>query len=228
MKALIIDDEPLARVELARLLKRHPEVEIVGEARDGEEAVSLIRSLSPDLLFLDIQMPGMTGFDVLEHLGANVPDVIFTTAFDQHAVKAFEVNALDYLLKPIAPERVAQALSRVTRPAAPRMFQVFVRDGDRCWIVPVQDIFLFESEGNYTRLYFAEANPLIRRSLNSLEAQLDPNVFFRANRKQIINLNRIQRTAISVSGGLIVTLPRAKSVELSRRQTDALKQQLTF
>lgn len=228
MKALIIDDEPLARMELARLLKRHPEVEIVGEVRDGEEALVAIRNVSPDLLFLDIQMPGLSGFDVLERLDANVPDVIFTTAFDQHAVKAFEVNALDYLLKPIAPERLALALSRVMPRPSQRLSQVFVRDGDRCWIVRVRDIFLLESEGNYTRLYFREAHPLVRRSLNTLEQQLDPAVFFRANRKQILNLSSIQKTTISINGGVSATLPQGKSVELSRRQSDLLKQLMSF
>jgi len=119
MKALIIDDERLARLELRRLLMPHTEVEIVGEARDGEEALSLIKRLSPDLLFLDIQMPGITGFELLDLLHEDVPQVIFTTAFDQHAIKAFEVNALDYLLKPIAPERLAAALRRIG-PARPR------------------------------------------------------------------------------------------------------------
>jgi two-component system LytT family response regulator len=207
MKALIIDDEPLVRLELGRLLKRHPEVEIAGEARDGEEALALIGGVSPELLFLDIQMPGMIGFDVLDQLDTHVPDVIFTTAFDQHALKAFEVVA--------------------TRPH-PRFLQVFVRNGDQCWIVRVHDIFLLESEGNYTRLYFREASPLIRRSLNILEQQLDPSVFFRANRRQIFNLNCIQRTTISVSGGLAAALPPGKSVELSRRQSDLLKHMLTF
>lgn len=228
MKALIIDDEPLARAELARLLQQHPEVEIAGAARDGDEALALIRSVSPDLLLLDIQMPGMSGFDVLEHLDTNVPNVIFTTAFDQHAIRAFEVNALDYLLKPIAPARLAIAVSRIERRPSLRLSQVFVRDGDHCWIVRVRDIFLLESEGNYTRLHFREAHPLIRRPLNALEQQLDPNVFFRANRKQIFNLNYIEKTTISVNGGLSATLPQGKSIDLSRRQSDLLKQLMSF
>jgi len=168
-------------------------------------------------------MPGMSGFDVLDRLDTNIPDVISTTAFDQHALRAFEVNALDYLLKPIAPERLAVALSRVMPRSSRRLSQVFVRDGDHCWIVRVRDILL-ESEGNYTRLYFREAHPLVRRSLNTLEQQLDPDVFFRANRKQIFNLNSIQKTTISVNGGVSATFPQGKLIELSRRQSDLLKQ----
>jgi two-component system LytT family response regulator len=152
MKALIIDDERLARLELRRLLAEHPEIEIVGEAATGEEALALIPRLAPDLLFLDIQMPGMTGFDLLEHV-EDLPQVIFTTAYDEYAIKAFEVNALDYLLKPIPPARLAGALAKVRpRSGKPRLEQVFVREGERCWIVRMADIFLLESEGNYTRV----------------------------------------------------------------------------
>jgi two-component system LytT family response regulator len=223
MKALLIDDERLARVELRRLLGAHPEIEIVGEARNAEEALDLIRNLAPDLLFLDIQMPGMTGFDLLEQL-EELPQVIFTTAYDEYAIKAFEVNALDYLMKPIAPARLASALSKL-RPRAPRvkLQQVFVRDGDRCWIVRLPDIFLLESEGNYTRLYFGGDRPLIRRSLNALEQQLDPEVFFRAGRRHIINLKWIDKVDIAVAGGLMVTLRGGRTVEMSRRQSDRLR-----
>jgi two-component system LytT family response regulator len=229
MTALIIDDERLARVELRRLLKPHPEVEIAGEARNGEEALALIGELSPDLLFLDIQMPGMTGFELLERLEKDVPQVIFTTAYDEHAIKAFEVNALDYLLKPIAPERLAAALERVSPRRAPqRLSRVFVRDGDRCWIVRLPDIFLLESEGNYTRLHFGDERPLIRRSLNALEQQLDPTVFFRASRKQILNLTWIEKTTITVSGGLVATLRGGQAVEMSRRQSDKLREILSL
>jgi two-component system LytT family response regulator len=229
MIALIVDDERLARVELRRLLKAHPEVEIAGEARNGEEALTLIGELSPDLLFLDIQMPGMTGFDLLGRLEDDVPQVIFTTAYDEHAIKAFEVNALDYLLKPIAPERLGAALKRVTpRRQAKRLSRVFVREGDRCWIVRLPDIFLLESEGNYTRLHFGSERPLIRRSLNALEQQLDPAVFFRASRKQILNLTWIEKTDITVSGGLIATLRGGLMVEMSRRQSDRLREILSL
>jgi two-component system LytT family response regulator len=228
MKALIVDDERLARVELRRLLAAHPEVEILGEARDGNEACDLVRKLSPDLLFLDIQMPGMTGFEVLESL-EEVPQVIFTTAYDEYAIKAFEVNALDYLMKPIAPARLAASLARVRQVSGvARLEQVFVRDGDRCWILRLPEIFLLESEGNYTRLCFANERPLIRRSLNALEEQLDPAMFFRADRKRILNLKWIEKVEVAISGGLLVTLRGGRTVEMSRRQSARLREVLSL
>jgi two-component system LytT family response regulator len=228
MRALIIDDERLARLELRRLLSAHPEVEIVGEARDGNEARELIHKLLPDLLFLDIQMPGMTGFELLESLD-DVPQVIFTTAYDEYAIKAFEVNALDYLMKPVPPARLAAALARVRPvPDTPRLEQVFVRDGERCWIVRLPEIFLLESEGNYTRLHFGHERPLIRRSLNALEAQLDPAMFFRADRRQILNLKWIEKVEVAISGGLQVTLRGGRTVEMSRRQSARLREVLSL
>lgn len=227
--AVIIDDERLARVELRRLLTAHPEVQVVGEARGAEEAVPLIGNLSPDLIFLDIEMPGMSGFEILERL-EEVPQVIFTTGYDQYAIKAFEVNALDYLMKPIAPARLAAALERV-RPAQPktaRLEQVFVRDGERCWIVRLADVFLMESEGNYTRLCFGRNRPLIRRSLNSLEEQLDPAMFFRANRKQIVNLKWVEESAIGIGGALMVTLRGGTEVEISRRAAARLREVMSL
>jgi two-component system, LytTR family, response regulator len=223
MKALLIDDERLARVELRRLLASHPDIEIAGEARNAEEALDLIRRVAPDLLFLDIQMPGKTGFDLLESL-EELPQVIFTTAYDEYAIKAFEVNALDYLMKPIAPARLAAALAKLRpRNFRAKLQQVFVRAGDRCWIVRLPDIFLLESEGNYTRLYFGDDRPLIHRSLNALEEQLDPEMFFRAGRRHIINLKWIDKVDIAVAGGLVVTLRGGRTVEMSRRQSDRLR-----
>jgi two-component system, LytTR family, response regulator len=228
MKALIVDDERLARLELRRLLAEHPEIEVAGEARSGEEALSMIPQMAPDLLFLDIQMPGMTGFELLEQID-DLPQVIFTTAYDQYAIQAFEVNALDYLLKPIVPVRLAAALVRVRPPSdRGRLEQVFVRDGERCWIVRIPDIFLLESEGNYTRVYFGSERPLIRRSLNVLQEQLDPAVFFRAGRKEIINLKWIDKVDINVAGGLLITLRGGRTVEMSRRQSARLREILSL
>jgi two-component system LytT family response regulator len=228
MKAILIDDERLARVELRRLLAAHPEVEIAGEAQNSSEAITLIAEVSPDILFLDIQMPGCSGFDLLDQLD-EVPQVIFTTAFDEYAIQAFEVNALDYLLKPISPSRLAAALLRVVPRQAPRrLSQVFLRDGDRCWIVRIPEIVLLESEGNYTRVHFSQERPLIRRSLNALEEQLDPAVFFRASRRQILNLNWIEKVDANVQGGLTITLRGGRSVEMSRRQADRLRNILSI
>jgi two-component system LytT family response regulator len=228
MKAVIVDDERLARVELRRLLTAHPEIEIAGEARNGEEALALAAELSPDLLFLDVQMPQMSGFDLLDRL-EDVPQVIFTTAYDAYAIKAFEVNALDYLMKPIAPARLAAALAKVRPRSAPvRLERVFVRDGDRCWIITLPDISLLESEGNYTRVHFNGQRPLIRRSLNALEGQLDPAMFFRANRQEILNLKWIEKVDLGVAGGLSVTLRGGRAVEMSRRQSGRLREVLSL
>jgi two-component system LytT family response regulator len=234
MRALIIDDERLARLELRRLLADHPEIEIVGEAKNGDEALQLIEQLHPEVLFLDVQMPGKSGFDVLSDLDT-VPQVIFTTAFDVFALKAFEVNALDYLLKPVVPERLEAALAKlgarqkVVRPAhmSPEQ-RIFVKDGERCWFVAVRDILLFESEGNYTRVFFKEEQPLILRSLNYLEERLDPAMFFRANRRQIINLRSVEAIDPWVNGGFIVKLRNGKTVEMSRRQAQEFKEHMAL
>jgi two-component system LytT family response regulator len=225
MKALIVDDERLARQELRRLLAAHGQIEIVAEARNADEALTWIQRASPDLVFLDIQMPGLSGFDLLDRLD-DAPQIIFTTAYDEYALKAFEVNALDYLLKPVAPERLAAALQKVHAPRQPRMEQVFVRDGERCWIVRLRDILLLESEGNYTRLYFGTERPLIPRSLTAIEGRLDPAMFFRAGRKHILNLEWIDRVAEGVSGNLVVTLRGGQAVDMSRRSSARLRQLL--
>ncbi|MDP0499227.1 MAG: LytTR family DNA-binding domain-containing protein [Verrucomicrobiota bacterium JB022] len=235
MKALIVDDERLARNQLRRLLQAHPQVEIVGEASHAAEARERIAELNPELLFLDIQMPEETGFDLLQSLEPPVPRVIFTTAFDEYALKAFEVNALDYLLKPIDPDRLATALERVQdghhpspgQLTAPASFapedRVFIREGERCWLVEVKRIRLLESEGNYTRVHFDEEAPLLYRSLTAMEKRLDPQKFFRANRAQLINIEWIHGIEPWFSGNLKVTLQGGTEVEISRRQAQAFK-----
>jgi two-component system LytT family response regulator len=231
MKALIIDDERLARIELRRLLEKHPEVEIVGEARDAEEALQQIGQLEPELLFLDIQMPGRNGFELLEQLD-RVPQVIFTTAYDEYALKAFEVNALDYLLKPVAPERLAAAVAKLAgakqKTAVSGGQQIFVKDGERCWFVALRDIVLLESEGNYTRLYFGANRPLVLRSLNYLEERLDAALFFRASRKHILNLKFIETIDAWANGGFLVKLKGGFEVEMSRRQAQKFKEVMSL
>ena len=228
MKALIIDDERIARQELRRLLYEHPDIEITGEARTGEEAPALIQRQIPDVLFLDVHMPGMSAFELLQQL-KDVPQVIFTTAYDTYALKAFDAGALDYLVKPVAPERLAAALAKL-RPqmATPRLSQVFVKDNDRCWLIQVLDIYLLESEGNYTRLYFGKERPLIPRSLSLLQERLDPTVFFRAGRRHIVNLKWVEGVESDIGGGLAITLRGGLKVEMSRRQSVLFRQALSL
>lgn len=242
MKALLVDDERLARNELRRLLAAHPDIEIVGEAVDVEDALQKVAALKPGLLFLDVQMPGADGFNLLERLEPPLPAVIFTTAYDEFAVKAFEFNALDYLLKPVDPNRLVAALERlrarepaadgsgVPAPSARLSLEdkVFVREGDRCWFVPVKNIRLLESEGNYTRLHFDEHKPQLFRSLTAMEDRLDPRHFFRANRKQVINLTWVEGIEPWFSGGLLVKLKGGLKVELSRRQAQDFRERMSL
>ena len=222
MKALIVDDEPPARRELRRMLAGFPWIEIVGEAGNVDEAARKVEALSPGLLFLDIQMPGGSGFDLLTRLDY-LPQVIFTTAHDEHAVRAFEVNALDYVLKPIDPERLAAAIARVKAAptvAAPDAIleQIFVKDGPRCWFVPLSEVSLLTSEGNYVRLSWGNRRPLLGRALVGLEQRLDPKRFFRVNRRQILNLDFIESVEPGLGGRLHVQLREGPEVEISRRQ----------
>ncbi len=231
MKAIIVDDERLARNELKSLLTEFPEIEIIGECDSAESAIEAVDKLKPNVVFLDIHMPGKDGFGVLEELDF-MPHVIFVTAYDEYAIKAFEVNALDYLLKPIEQDRLKSAIEKVKaemiEPVAPSdkigiNNQVFVKDGDKCWFVNLSDVPMFESEGNYVRVYFDNNKPLILKSLNNLGNKLDENVFFRANRKFIINLNWIESIESWFNGGLMVKLKNGEQVEISRRQASKLK-----
>lgn len=224
IRTLIVDDERLARAELRRLLAAHPDIEIVGEAANAEAAIAQVAALQPDLMLLDVQMPGASGFDLLQALDT-APEVIFTTAFDRYALQAFEVNALDYLQKPIQAGRLASALQRAAQrlgmpstgtSAAPR--KLFIRDGERCWFVALDSIRLFESEGNYTRVYFDDVQPLMLRSLTQLEERLDPQRFMRASRRHIVNLAFVERMTANDAGGLDLLLPGGMTVEVSRRR----------
>jgi two-component system LytT family response regulator len=274
MKTVLIDDERLARDELRRLLQAHPEVEVAGEAANVTEALRLLPVLRPDLIFLDIEMPGRTGFDLLEALPAPHPEIIFVTAYDAFALRAFEVNALDYLLKPVVPARLAKTLAQVRRrraeasdyapapaslsasppaPAAtgeaaaltdlgadsdearrvsdgraePRFReddQVFLREGERCYFVPVREILLLEAEGNHTRVWFRGEKPLLSRALATLEARLPESLFIRANRAQVVNRAEIERMEPWFSGGLKAYLRGGLQVEFSRRQAQVFRE----
>lgn len=233
MKALLVDDERLARAGLRRMLKAHPDVAVVGEAANADEAALQVRRLRPDLVFLDVEMPGKSGLQLLEELD-DLPLVIFTTAYRDYAVRAFEVSALDYLVKPVSPERLAAALDKVRaagardRAPAPGLQQIFLREGERCWIAPVERIQLFESEGNYTRVHFDGNRPLIYRSLNALEGRLDPALFVRASRSHIVNLRAIQSLQALPEGGLLATLTGGLTVAISRRQSRKLRERMSL
>ncbi|MEQ9825906.1 MAG: LytTR family DNA-binding domain-containing protein [Puniceicoccaceae bacterium] len=243
MKALIVDDTRLARKELRYLLEQIDDIVIVGEAAHADEAQEKIVALCPDVVFLDIQMPGRNGFELLESLD-RVPEVIFTTAYDAYALKAFEYNALDYLQKPIQFERLEQAVEKVrlssTSPSTeadadtpPSSMlssddRVFVKDGDFYWFVPISDIRLLEVDGSYTRIRFDTHQPMIPKSLNHLESRLDPRLFFRANRQQIVNLRWVDQVAPWFSGGLKLMLRGGEEVEVSRRQASRFKELMSL
>lgn len=241
IKAIIIDDERLARLELRKLLKEFPGIEIVDEAVNAEEAIGKIEQLRPDLIFLDIQMPGKTGFDLLAELDRS-PQVIFTTAHHEFALKAFEVNALDYLMKPVEPRRLADAIQKLqveyrsplgegeagSGGVLTESDQVFVKDGERCWFVKLGEIRLFESVGNYARVFFGTNKPLILKSLNALEDRLDPKIFFRTNRKHIVNLRMIEKIEPYFNGGLLLELKGGEKIEVSRRQTLRFKEMMSL
>ena len=244
MKALIIDDERLARKELRSLLNRFHEIEIIDECSNAEEAKVAIELHRPDLIFLDIQMPGKNGFELLNDL-ERAPKVIFVTAYDEYAIKAFEVNALDYLLKPVNPDRLEEAINKLMRqkqelvPVQEEMIdgsrnklfeddQIFLKDGEKCWFVTLKDVRMFESEGNYVRVYFNEFRPLILKSLNALEDKLDPKIFFRANRKFIINLKWVNGIENWFNGGLQAQLKNGEKIEISRRQAARFKEVMSL
>ncbi len=244
MNILLVDDSRLARTELRHLLQAFPDVRVVGEARHADEARTQIAALRPEVLLLDVQMPGQTGFELLASLEA-APHVIFTTAYDEYALQAFAVNALDYLLKPVQEARLATALAkaraRLTAPLpapasgpaddAPPLTaqdQVFVKDGERCWFVKLADVKLFEINGSYTRIHFENHRPLIPRTLQQLEARLDPRVFFRVNRQQIINLKWIAGIEPWFSNTLKLTLRDGPEVEVSRQQSVRFRELLSL
>jgi two-component system, LytTR family, response regulator len=237
MRAILVDDERLARQELKNLLSQHPEVEIIAECDSAEKAFTLITDLKPDVIFCDIHMPGKSGLELVEEISGMV-DVVFVTAYDEYAMRAFEVNAFDYLLKPVHPLRLADTIKKISfkennkksENNAPLSMSdmVFVKDGEKTWFVRLCDIRLFESEGNYVRVYFENFRPLILRSLNSLETRLKEKDFFRASRKHIVNLNYIDRVEPWFNGGLNVKLKDGKEVEISRRQAVKLKEMMSL
>lgn len=234
-RTIIIDDERLAREELKSLLKDYPEFEIISEAKNGNEGVQMINELKPDLIFLDVNMPGVTGFDLLKQL-EEIPIVVFVTAYDEYALKAFQVDALDYILKPVDPIRLKDTLRKVVSKSEEENAAlteddeivkrkilsiddfVFIKDGEKCWFIEMSKIRYFESDGNYVKVYFDQSKPMILSSLGSFEQRLDFNYFFRANRKFIINVKWIETIENWFNGGLMVKLKTDEKIEISRRQ----------
>ncbi|MBM3445970.1 MAG: response regulator transcription factor [Bacteroidetes bacterium] len=241
--AIIIDDERLARAELKKMLQEHPEIEVLAEASNANEGIELIQQLDPQVIFLDIQMPEKNGFEMLQEID-RLPVVIFTTAHDEFAIKAFEISAMDYLMKPIDPDRLMDAMQKLNalewkessegdwkrdaRQILSSTDQVFVKDGEKCWFVTLSEIRLFESVGNYARVFFGNNKPLILKSLNSLEKRLDPKFFFRANRKHIVNLKMIGSVEPFFNGGLLLEIKGGEKVEVSRRQAVRFKEMMSL
>ena len=240
LNAVIVEDSRLARNELKELLKAHQEIELVGEAKNVDEGFKLITETKPDLLFLDINMPEKDGFQLLEMLD-DVPITIFTTAFDEFAIKSFEYNAFDYLLKPINQKRFTQSIEKVienmnkhtaasvsTEETISLDKQIFIKDGEKCWLVKIQDIYMFEIVGNYTRVFFENNKALIYKSLGQVEEKLPDTVFFRANRQQIININHVKKVVSWFNGKLKIEMNSGEEIEISRRQSYLFKEQLSF
>jgi len=240
IKAILIEDERLARQELRDMLEAFPQIKIIDEATNVAEGIMKIEEQKPDLIFLDINMPAnKTGFDLLEVLD-HTPKVIFTTAHDEYAIKAFEVNALDYLLKPIEEDRLKESIDKVeasletnegnisTAKKLNAKDKVFVKDGERCWFVKIGEVRFFENAGNYSKVVFDKYRPLILKSLNALEERLDDDLFFRANRRQIININSIASIHPHFNGGLKVILSCGEEIEVSRRQASKFKEKMAL
>ena len=234
MKVIIVDDERLARKELSSLLNEFKFIDIIEESANADDAKIAIEKHKPDLVFLDIQMPEKTGFDLLEELDY-IPNVIFVTAYDDFAIKAFEVNAFDYILKPVDPKRLEESLKKIQDLLKEDQIhsgseklnyqdQIFIKDGEKCWFVKLENVVYFESVGNYVKVHFEGNKPMLLRSLNKIEDRLDEKQFFRANRKIIVNNKWIGKVDNWFSGGLKLTLDNGEEVEVSRRQAQKFRE----
>jgi two-component system, LytTR family, response regulator len=257
IRTLIVDDEPLARRNLRVLLEKDPQIEVLDECRNGREAIKAINNLGPDLIFLDIQMPEMDGFDVLAHVGPDqIQAIIFVTAFDQYALKAFDVHALDYLLKPFDDERFARALEHAKSQIAAReinklskrlfalleereserkesiqnqpdyLTRLMIKASNRVVLVRVEDIDFIEADGNYAKLHVGRKAHLLREKMHDLEERLDPAKFVRIHRSIIVNLDRIKEMQPHFNGDYIVVLADGQQLRLSRTRREHLEAKL--
>jgi len=246
MKAIVVEDSRLAREGLVRMLEDYPELTVVGQADHAGSALTLVNATHPDVIFLDIHMPGSTGFELLEKL-SYLPQIIFTTAYSEHAIRSFDFNTIDYLLKPISKERLTVAINKLlartdndtteqsennkNQPVKDPLeghSKLLVKDGDHCFLIRLDTIRYIESQKNYVQLYFENNKAFVKKSLNSIEARLPKSIFFRANRQFVVNLQEIRRIEESISDGFIVTMSDGKELEISRRNAIELKELLSF
>jgi len=249
LTTLIVDDEPLARERLLGLLSNESDIEVLGQCRDGEEAVSAIHERHPDLVLLDVEMPRMDGFEVIDTIGPErMPMVIFVTAYDQHAIKAFQVRALDYLLKPFDRDRFSDALQRARtqiesqtngdlgkrllalmkdmKRDAPKTDRLVVKSGGRLFFLRADEIDWIEAAGNYVRLHVGNQSHLLRETMNAIESRLDPERFFRIHRCRIVNVERIQEMQPWLNGEYSVVLRTGVRLTLSRGYREKLQDKL--
>jgi two-component system LytT family response regulator len=250
IRTVVVDDEPVARARVLSLLSKEEDIEVVGEYADGSEAVSAIRESSPDLLFLDIQMAGMTGFELADALGPQrMPAVVFVTAYDEYALRAFEIHALDYLLKPFSAERFRSALNHArehltnhggtgadsrtpppdARPAAqvqPPRERLVIRSSGRIYFIPIADIDWCEAAGNYVKLHVGQQSHFVRQTMGHLEAELGSSRFARIHRCTIVNIHRIEELRSSFNGEYIIALKGGATLTLSRGYREALQTRL--
>ena len=249
IRTLVVDDEPIARERVLSLLQQEDDVEVVGECGDGAQAVAAIQHHVPDLVFLDVQMPGVDGFGVIEAIGADkMPTVVFVTAYDEYALRAFEVHALDYLLKPFGRDRFRETLSHARahlerrragdlgrrllalvndiKPEAPRLDRLIVKSGGRVFFLRTDDLDWIEAAGNYVRLHLGEESHLFRETMNRMEARLDPKRFVRVHRSRIVNTERIKEMQPWFNGDYIVILRDGTRLTLSRGYRDRVQRKL--
>lgn len=249
IRAMVVDDEAMARERVVSLLRQEQDIELIGECSDGEQAVNAITSQQPDLVFLDVQMPAVDGFRVIEQVGPEkMPAVVFVTAYDEYAVRAFEVHALDYLLKPFGRERFQQTLqharSHVERrragdlgkrlmalvqdikPEPQKLDRLVVKSGGRVFFLRTEDIVWIEAAGNYVRLHLAEDSHLFRETMNGIEARLDPRRFVRIHRSRIVNSDRIKELQPWFNGEYVVVLQNGTRLTLSRGYREKLQERL--
>lgn len=237
MKAIVVEDSRLAREGLVKMLQAYPELDVIGAAEHPSSAFLLIQEHRPDIIFLDIHMPGESGFDLLEKLDY-LPQIIFTTAYSEYAIRSFDFNTIDYLLKPISHERLHIAINKLRlsnedklssqKPRLDIHSRMFIKDGDKCHLVPLESIRYFESCKNYVRIFFNTENAFVKKSLNSVEERLPQKYFFRANRQYIVNLQEITKIEEAINDGYEITMSDGKTLEVSRRNAVELKDLLSF